>query len=366
MYDIAIVGGGPAGATLARLVGNGYKVLVLEKRSFIPDMPFASEKCCGGLLDPDAQRMMARFGLGIPKTVLLSPQMFAVRTIDMTNSIERYYQRYYININRNEFDKWLGSIIPPSVNVIDGCVFNTFEEKEDCVIIKFSRDGKEYAEKARLLAGADGAFSKVRRQGFPEAEAPRLYISIQEWFEARKVQNYYGAIFDGETTDFYSWTIPKENMIILGSALNPGKDASNKFETLKNKLSRYGYDFSKSLKRNGAYLYRPVKRSHICIGRKRVALAGEAAGFISPSSAEGMSYAFKSSLALAGALEQGIDGYQERYEKNLAPLVRNIMLKNLKSPAMYNKKLRRLAMKSGLLSIDIVDGGITDKRGTGI
>ncbi len=358
MYDIAIVGGGPAGTTLARLVGNRYKVLVLEKRSFDPDMPFASEKCCGGLLDPDAQRMMARFGLGIPKSVLLSPQMFAVRTIDITNSLERFYQRYYININRNEFDKWLGSIIPPSVNVIDGCIFNRFEEKEDCVVIKFSRDGKEYEEKARLIAGADGAYSKVRRQGFPDNEAPRLYVSIQEWFEARGVQNYYGAIFDDEITDFYSWTIPKENMIILGSALSPGKDACNKFETLKSKLIRYGYDFSKSLKKNGAYLYRPIKRSQICMGSKRVVLAGEAAGFISPSSAEGMSYAFKSSLALAGALLQGIDGYMERYEKNLGPLIRNIVLKNLKSPAMYNRKLRKIAMRSGLLSIDIVDGRV--------
>jgi len=34
MYDIVIVGGGPAGSTLARLVGDRYRVLLLEKRSF--------------------------------------------------------------------------------------------------------------------------------------------------------------------------------------------------------------------------------------------------------------------------------------------------------------------------------------------
>ena len=97
---------GPAGSTLARLAGKKYKVLLLEKRTFAPDMALASEKCCGGLLDPDAQQMLARFGLGLPKSALLSPQLFAVRTIDMKNSIERYYQRHYINIDRSEFDRW--------------------------------------------------------------------------------------------------------------------------------------------------------------------------------------------------------------------------------------------------------------------
>jgi geranylgeranyl reductase len=354
MYDIAIAGGGPAGATLARLVGGKYKVLLLEKRSFLDDMPQTSEKCCGGLLDPDAQRMMARFGFGIPKTVLLSPQLFAVRTIDISNSIERYYQRHYINIDRNEFDKWLLTIIPPTVKILNGCIFKSYEEKGDYIAVRFRHRGKDYEEKARLLVGADGACSKVRRQGFGNNPAPKLYVSIQEWFEATEPQNYYGAVFDEAITDFYSWTIPKEDMIILGAALNPGRDIYSKFELLKKKLAPYGYCFGKSLKRNGAYLYRPVKCGQICIGNNNILLTGEAAGFISPSSAEGMSYAFKSSLALARALERGFDGCAREYRKNLNHLFRNITLKNLKSPGMYNPFLRKCAMKSGLLSIDIV------------
>lgn len=80
-------------------------------------------------------------------------------------------------------------------------------------------------------------------------------------------------------------------------------------------------------------------------------MIGEAAGFISPSSAEGISYAFKSALALANALSQGIESWQDLYEKNTAKLRRNIILKNLKSPFMYNKTLRKFVMKSGLKSI---------------
>lgn len=354
MYDITIVGSGPAGATLARLLGNKYKVLLLEKRTFMEGMPLASEKSCGGLLDPDAQQMMARFSLGIPKSVVLSPQMFAVRTIDIKNSIERYYQRHYINIDRNEFDKWLESIIPSSVNILNGCIFKLFKECDNSVIVLYNHKGKDYEVKTKLLVGADGAFSRVRRQGFGDRPNPELYISIQEWFEVKENQNYYGAIFDDEITDFYSWTIPKENQIILGTALKPGKDVHYKFELLKKKLTRYKYQFDKSIRKNGAYLFRPIKTNQICIGKDQIVLVGEAAGFISPSSAEGFSYAFMSSLALARALQDGIEGYEERYRKNLNSLVRNIIFKNIKSPAMYNSYLRKCVMKTGIMSIDIV------------
>lgn len=73
MYDIAIVGGGPAGSTLARLLGKKYRILLLEKRDFCGKNSASAEKCCGGLIAPDAQLMLAKFGLGIPGSVLLTP-----------------------------------------------------------------------------------------------------------------------------------------------------------------------------------------------------------------------------------------------------------------------------------------------------
>ena len=81
MYDIAIVGAGPAGATLARLVGGRYKVLCIDKRPAV-GIPrgFCTGKCCGGLLAPDAQKMLSQLGLGLPKSVLEGPQLFVVNT----------------------------------------------------------------------------------------------------------------------------------------------------------------------------------------------------------------------------------------------------------------------------------------------
>lgn len=48
---------------------------------------------------------------------------------------------------------------------------------------------------------------------------PEKYISIQEWFEGPYHMPYFMAIFDEEISDFYSWITPKDNCLLLGSAL---------------------------------------------------------------------------------------------------------------------------------------------------
>src|SRR5690606_41205 len=141
---------------------------------------------------------LARFGLGVPKSVLVNPQLFAVRVLDFDNSNERYYQRNYININRESFDKWLASQIPSEVNIIYNCLYKSFEANENGITVSFNQDGKEYREQTRILVGADGALSRVRNQCLGESHVPNLYISIQEWFKTSYNLNYYGAIFDRE------------------------------------------------------------------------------------------------------------------------------------------------------------------------
>ncbi len=61
MYDIVIIGSGPAGSNLARLIGEKYKVLLIDKRDLEKvNHKNHINKCCGGLLAPDAQKMIAK------------------------------------------------------------------------------------------------------------------------------------------------------------------------------------------------------------------------------------------------------------------------------------------------------------------
>ncbi len=164
MYDIAIIGSGPAGANLARLIGDKYKVLLIDKRGLEKESPQKhSNKCCGGLLAHDAQKMIAKLGLGMPKDILVNPQLFAVRTIDLTNNLERLYQRFYLNMDRGKFDRWLVSILPAGVDKKFNALLKDFAKIPEGYEIRYIYDGKEVSAKTRIIVGADGAFSKLRK-----------------------------------------------------------------------------------------------------------------------------------------------------------------------------------------------------------
>jgi len=352
MYDIAIIGAGPAGANLARLIADKYKVLLIDKRDLDNKNPENRlTKCCGGLLAPDAQKMIAKLGLGVPKDILVDPQLFAVRTIDLTNNQERLYQRFYYNLDREKFDKWMVSIIPERVEKEFNSKFISFSKIPEGYEIKYSKSGQEKYTKTKIIIGADGADSKIRKLIAEDKNMPERYLSIQEWFKCPSSMPYFTAIFDEKISDFYSWVIPKDNFLILGSALKPNDDTLEKYSNLKVKLSNLGFDFSNKYKTEGAYIFRPGKIKNIYLGKDNIALIGEAAGAISPSSAEGISYALKSSQYLALSLDVGIESFLERYKEKALDIRLNLICKNLKSPAMYNPFLRNLIMKSGIQSL---------------
>jgi len=354
VYDIAIIGAGPAGATLARMVGKSYNVLLIDKRQLTsPASLDSSVKCCGGLLAPDAQQMLATLGLGLPQHVLTGPQVFVVRAVDLQHRLERYYQRHYINIHRDQFDRWLVSLVPPSVDIRPGCLFRYYDRGNNAFKINLSQSGRMYTEHAKILIGADGASSTVRKLAFPGRPCPKVYVAIQEWVTADEALPYYSAMFDREITDYYCWAIPKEKSLVIGAALLPGPKAPGRFELLKKKVAEFGFQFGQTIKKRTALLRRPMKTSQVCIGGSRIALLGEAAGWISPSSAEGISYAFKSATILAGVLKEGPDNFLKRYDKKAKHLRRNILLKTFKARLIYNRWFRRAAMVSGINSLKI-------------
>ena len=121
MYDLLIMGAGPAGATLARLASRGLRTLLVERRregraGFGP----GSVKCCGGLLAPEAQRALAALGLGVPREVLVGLQLFAVRAIDVASGLERHYPCHYLNVDRRRSDAWLRSLVPAAIELRAG------------------------------------------------------------------------------------------------------------------------------------------------------------------------------------------------------------------------------------------------------
>ena len=354
MYDVVIVGGGPSGATVARLAGRCGRTLMVERREDVVAGGPGRGKVCGGLLAPDAQRALAALGLGIPREVLTGPQLFAVRTLDVPSGRERYYPRAFLNVDRARLDAWLRSLLPAEVEVRRGVRATCVRERENDVEVLLEGCGGIEVVPARFVVGADGAGSRVRHDVFPRAPEPRRYVALQEWFEARAAEPCYTAVFDPAVTDFYGWAIPKDDAVVVGAALPAGSGTAARFERLVATLRRSGLRLGRSLGREGTLLSRPRHPAELVTGSARVALVGEAAGFVSPSSAEGISFALESGAALAAALAVGgVEGAARRYREATAPLRRKVLTKVLKGALLDRALLRSLALASGIGTVPV-------------
>ncbi len=348
-YDIAIVGAGPAGSFFAREIARSRQDMSIL---LIDGQTREKSKPCGGLLAPDAQKVLAEFGLTLPKDILADPQIFAVETIDIEQKCTRHYQRHYLNMDRYAFDSWLLSLVPDDVDIFKGrCEGMELEGG----VYKLSLSGGRVVT-ASCLVGADGSNSAVRRRFF--GRMPRQYIAIQEWYryEGQSLPPY-SCIFDYKTSDSCSWTVRKDGYIIFGGAFDKS-GCREAFDEQKGRLCDHlGCSLGEAVKREACFVSSPRNMSDLICGGDGVFLLGEAAGFISASSFEGISSALISARALARSFASAQDSRQvlSAYRKNTAKLRLKLYLKSFKRWALCTPFTRKMIMTSGVQSMEVED-----------
>ncbi len=343
-YDVAIIGAGPAGAVFAKELARKapeLKVLLIDGQGE------CNKKVCGGLLAPDAQQMFARLGLTLPTEILSDPQIFDVETIDLNKNCVRNYQRHYLNMDRYAFDKWLVSLIPVGVDIHNGRCTKIRRDGEQVVLTLGDKEVK-----ARFVVGADGANSLVRKTFFNDK--PMKYVAIQQHFACtNQAMPPYSCIFDPETSDSCSWTIRKDDYVIFGGAFHK-KNCRKAFDKQKARLEDFlGAEFGEPIKTEACLVTSPRKMKHFKVGSDNVFLVGEAAGFISASSFEGISSALLSARLLAEAFgeENNARDILRAYQKKAHKLKFKLYTKIQKRRVLCSPFLRGLVMKSGVQSM---------------
>ena len=123
MYDVIVVGAGPAGCTASKVLAEkGYKVLLLEKFR----MP-RYKSCSGVLIKKSMELVKVYFGEDVPESAMCTPT--ENRGMIFTNDTGKEYrfEQKGLNVWRSHFDGCLaGKAKESGVEVMAG----TFKEME--------------------------------------------------------------------------------------------------------------------------------------------------------------------------------------------------------------------------------------------
>ncbi len=315
----------------------GVSALLIDQRKPV------DTRCCGGLIAHDAQNAIKDLDLVLPDKVRIKPEPRDVHVLDLDSDQEQTYRRDYWNINRALFDAWLLELAMNRVKFWPGTRFTGAEKERHGFTVRLSRKGSHESIHCRFIVGADGAKSRVRRVFFPEKQTPALAIALQAALPACKTLTSHEVIFSSRLTDFYAWAIPKDDHILVGSAFQDIRTPKANFERILRTICRiYSLD-DRILDRCARPLSRPKRKEELLSGNETILLAGEAAGLISPSSGEGISYALQSGCAAGQALATGSPStvYQPRFSS----ISRKVARKFIKAKVVFTPWTRRLAMR---------------------
>jgi flavin-dependent dehydrogenase len=283
--------------------------------------------------------------LSLPEDVRVPPDARFVHVHDSDSGRDQIYHRDYINVSRTRFDSWLLNLAGDRVEISSQTRFVGTGDSPGVVLL--ARGVETRTVRTTLLIGADGANSTVRRHCFPDHPGPATMVSLQATLAnpeaSRTSPQTHEVLFSSALTDFYAWAIPKDETVLIGCAFERTQEVKRRFEQI---LAWYRERLGlgdEVLRHSARRLSRPRARAEMFPGRGDVLLVGEAAGLVSPSSGEGISFALLSGAA-AGRAAAAIAS-DRVYRQSFDQLARRVMAKTLKAKIIYSPRPRSWALR---------------------
>jgi len=315
MLRVAVIGGGPSGSCAAEVLAKaGIKTWIFERK-------LDNAKPCGGAIP---LCMVEEFDL---PDEIIDRKVRHMRMISPSNrevdiSLDRVYgktQNEYIGMCRREvMDAFMRNRAAKlGANLINGLVtkIDTGKNKQGPYTLNYSdyssgdTTGEAKTLEVDLIVGADGANSRVAKA--MDAGDYNVAIAFQERIKLpEKEMGYYedlAEMYVGNdvSPDFYGWVFPKYDHVAVGTGTMQNNQSLIKGlqqgvrERAKKRL------VSGEVIKVEAHPIPEHPRPRRVVGR--MALVGDAAGYVTKSSGEGIYFAAKSGRMCAEEIVEASD-----------------------------------------------------------
>ncbi|MDP3929984.1 MAG: geranylgeranyl reductase family protein [Bacteroidota bacterium] len=318
IFDIAICGAGPAGATCALALKNaGLQVVMIDKATFPRD------KICGDAVSSITKRVLRQIDPSYETELLQFESKASITQAKLYSpnfeSLEISFAKIGHCIKRIDFDNWLFHLAlreNKELKVISGIGIKDVVQDENFSISL--EDGR--CIKSKLMIACDGAHS-VAAKKIAKIKVDRKHYSgaVRQYYEGVSglSGNALEVYFLKDFLPGYFWIFPlPNNQANVGFGMLSDTIAKNKID-LKKSLQHIIKDIPQVAERfKNATPLEDIKGFGLPLGSKKYKIAGkqymlcgDAAALIDPFSGEGIETAMESGKFAA---EQAIKCFQEK------------------------------------------------------
>jgi len=315
--DVIVIGGGPAGSTVARYAANGgANVLVIDGRD-----PIGTPLQCGELVPSNDE--MRRLCPSVPNmdelfqtpAAAISRHSKEMHLVPPSGKPLKFDFDGYV-LNRVAHDEFLVELAKTS-----GAEFliNSRVEKveENRVVL---RNGDSYS--AKIIVDAGGHNGPIRRDYWNEksTKIPVKFVLMEGDF-GNAVELHFGSMAPGG----YAWMFPKENGANIGLGI---QRSFAKGRSLNQYTEEFISKYNGEVTFNGAGSL-PMSGTIKKFVKGNYMLVGDSAGMVLPSNGAGITIAMIggriAGQVIAENISQGtpLEEYEIRWKKQMGKVMRN-------------------------------------------
>jgi geranylgeranyl reductase family protein len=324
MWDVAVVGGGPAGLSAAYAAARaGARTIVLEKATHP-----RYKTCGGGLLGTSLAAVGGR--IDVPADDWVERATF---TLDGRREFHRTSDAPVLAMVRREtFDHALRKAAAEAgAEVRERVTVRALDDAGGHVVVRPS-SGTPVA--ARAVIGADGSSGVTSRHVGVAYTQVDLGLELELPIPPALRERWRGRLLIdwGPIPGSYAWVFPKGDRLTVGVIAERGQGTATK-AYLRRFVERLGLSGIEPAHDSG-HLTR-CRAADSPLRRGRVLLAGDAGGLLEPWTREGISFALRSGAYAGAAAASGDLG---RYESTVAAVLGPEMRAGRRLLAAYSRR----------------------------